>query len=117
MPQVNSKTVRHLRRAASLKLMEMTAGGTWAECAETLGMQRGSAARTLDVLGGAMPSNLWEELEAGVERIAAELDSNPNRVNYVRRRRAMATWRNAGTRLARAVPRYSQARPPGTATA
>ncbi|MFD8417159.1 TniQ family protein [Streptomyces sp. NPDC059650] len=91
--QVNSWTVRHLRRAASLKLMEMTAGGTWDECAETLGMPRGSAAGTLDVLGGAMPSNLWEEFEAGVERIAAELDSHPSRVNYAQRRRGMATWR------------------------
>ena len=93
MLQVNIGTVRHLRRAASLKLMEMTAGGTWAECAETLGLPRGSAAGTLDVLDRAMPGKLWEEFEAGVERIAAELDSSPNRVNYARRRRAMATWR------------------------
>nr|WP_181411939.1 TniQ family protein [Streptomyces sp. F2] len=93
MLQVNSGTVRHLRRAASLKLMEMTAGGTWAECAETLGMPRGSAAGTLAVLDGAMPSDLWEEFEAGVERIAAELDISPNRVNYARRRRTMAIWR------------------------
>lgn len=56
-------------------------------------MRRGSAARTLDVLGGAMSSHLWEEFEAGVERIATELDSNPHRVNYARRRWAMATWR------------------------
>ncbi|OII61993.1 hypothetical protein BJP40_04160 [Streptomyces sp. CC53] len=93
MPQTNSWTVRHLRRAASLKLMEMTAGGTWAECAQTLGTPRGSAAGTLNVLGRAMSGDLWEEFEAGVERIAAELSSNPHRANYARRRRAMATWR------------------------
>lgn len=93
MPQVNIGTVRHLRRAASLKLMEMTAGGTWARCAETLGMPRGVAGGTLDVLDRVVPSSLWEEFEAGVERIAAELDSSPNRVNYARRRHAMATWR------------------------
>ncbi|MEW1550482.1 TniQ family protein [Streptomyces tsukubensis] len=93
MLQVNIGTVRHLRRAASLKLMEMAAGGTWAECAETFGMPRGSAAGTLDVLDRAMPGNLWKEFEAGVERIAAALDSNPNRTDYARRRRTMATWR------------------------
>ncbi|MFJ4860615.1 TniQ family protein [Streptomyces sp. NPDC088748] len=93
MQQVNSSTVRHLRRAASLKLMEMTAGGTWAECAKTLGTLRSSVVSTFDVLGRAMPGNLWEEFEAGVERIAAELDSNPNRVNYARRRQSIATWR------------------------
>ncbi|OLZ73393.1 hypothetical protein AV521_04760 [Streptomyces sp. IMTB 2501] len=86
-------TMRHLRRAASLKLVEMTAGGTWAESAEMLGIPRGSAERTLFVLNRQMPtSDLWEEFEASVERIAAELDNNPRRVNYARRRRAMATW-------------------------
>ncbi|MFF4576673.1 hypothetical protein [Streptomyces sp. NPDC001410] len=57
------------------------------------GMPRGCAAGTLQVLHGALPSDLWEELAASVERIAAELDDNPNRINYARRRRAMATWR------------------------
>lgn len=93
IPQINSWTVRQLRRAASLQLMEMTAGGTWGECAETLGMPRGSVASTLQVLHVAMPTDLWEEFAASVERIAVELDDNPNRVNYARRRRAMATWR------------------------
>ncbi|MCX0242079.1 hypothetical protein [Streptomyces drozdowiczii] len=93
MQQVNSSTVRHLRRAASLKLMEMTAGGTWAECAKTLGTLRGSVVSTFHVLGRTMPGKLWKEFEAGVERIAAELDSNPNRVNYARRRQSIATWR------------------------
>ncbi|MGW2274201.1 hypothetical protein, partial [Streptomyces yangpuensis] len=55
MQQVNSSTVRHLRRAASLKLMEMTAGGTWAECAKTLGTLRGSVVSTFDALGRRCP--------------------------------------------------------------
>lgn len=37
MANTTNWTVRHLRRAASLKLVEMTAGGSWGECAESLG--------------------------------------------------------------------------------
>jgi hypothetical protein len=92
MPYSTRGAVRHLRRAASLKLVEMTAGGTWPECAETLGMRRGSAANTLAMLGQTMTGDLWEEFEAKVEQIAAQLDTNPARVNYTRRRNAMADW-------------------------
>ncbi|WP_344447599.1 hypothetical protein, partial [Kitasatospora nipponensis] len=51
LPPTTVWTTHHLRRAASLKLAEMTAGGTWVECAQTPGMRRRSASRTLAVLG------------------------------------------------------------------
>jgi hypothetical protein len=46
----NSWTPRHLRRVASLKLAEMTAGGTWKQCARQLDIPYGAAERSVRVL-------------------------------------------------------------------
>jgi hypothetical protein len=93
MINTNSWTTRHLRRAASLKLVEMTAGTHWADSAETLGMPKGSASRTMAVLRKQIPNDtMWQEFEAAVEQIAHTLDNNPEHINYANRRRAMTTW-------------------------
>jgi hypothetical protein len=93
IPHTTTWTKRHLHRAASLKLVEMTAGGSWPECAEILGMPRGAAARTLTVLRLQFANtNLWTAFETTVERIARDLDSNPMRINYAKRRQALNHW-------------------------
>ncbi|MFJ6620018.1 TniQ family protein [Kitasatospora sp. NPDC091335] len=84
---------KHVRRAAALKLVEMTAGGTWADCARTLDMSRGYASTSLDLLRDRCPGDAtWQLFRSGVEAIAAELEANPDRVDYARRRRTLSAW-------------------------
>lgn len=93
MPRTNNWTVRHLRRAASLKLVEMAAGGSWGECAALLDIPVGRAKTALAVLRQqAAGADLWTDFEAAVERIARDLDSHPSRINYAKRRQALSTW-------------------------
>jgi len=84
---------KHVRRAAALKLVEMTAGGSWADCARALGMPRGYASTSLSLLRDRCPSDAtWQLFQSGVEAIATELDANPNRIDYGHRRRTLSTW-------------------------
>ncbi|WP_328958011.1 TniQ family protein [Kitasatospora purpeofusca] len=84
---------KHVRRAAALKLVEMTAGGTWADCATTLDMPRGYASTSVDLLRERCPGDAtWHLFQSGVEAIAAELDADPDRVDYARRRRTLSAW-------------------------
>ncbi|MFD7027444.1 TniQ family protein [Streptomyces sp. NPDC059917] len=84
---------RHLRRAASLKLVEMAAGGTWSECAEALGTPWNTAQQSLKMLKRMLASAASREaFEYAVEQVAQYLDSDPVRIDYARRRRALATW-------------------------
>ncbi|MDH6709181.1 hypothetical protein P3T27_005927 [Kitasatospora sp. MAA19] len=69
-----SYTVRHLRRAASLKLAEMAVS--------TMGKLRPQMA------GGG----LWEDFEMRVENIARRLDDDQARTDYQRRRLALTDW-------------------------
>ena len=93
IPAVNSFTTHHLRRAVPLKLVEMTAGGSWAQCADALGIPFTIAGNTLFKLRDQIDrDDLWGEFERTVDRIAHHLDSDPARVNYARRRRAMSNW-------------------------
>ncbi|WP_326825003.1 hypothetical protein [Streptosporangium sp. NBC_01756] len=112
MINTNNWTIRHLRRAASLKLVEMTAGTPCAHSADALGMPRGSASRTMWVLKEQIPNEeIWREFETAVEQIACILDSDPNRINYADRRRAMATWempQAAWTRLCTGIPKMAR---------
>jgi len=88
-----ARTPRHLRRLASLKLAEMTAGGTWRQCAEQLGIPAGSAERSVEVLRSQLGTGgLWEEFDEITEQIARALDEDEQRVNYARRRRALEQW-------------------------
>ncbi|MBT2401380.1 TniQ family protein [Streptomyces sp. ISL-100] len=89
----SSWTVRHLRRTASLKLVEMTAGGTWPECAEILGMPWTTAQQSLKILKRLLtPDGLWNMFDLTIHQIADHLDSAPNQVDYARRRHALRAW-------------------------
>ncbi|SEH02386.1 hypothetical protein SAMN05444920_12644 [Nonomuraea solani] len=93
MINTNNWTIRHLRRAASLKLVEMASGTHYVQSADALGMLQGSASRTQAVLRNQIPDDgMWQEFETAVEQIACILDNDPERINYTDRRRAMATW-------------------------
>ncbi|MFF4622713.1 hypothetical protein [Nonomuraea jabiensis] len=112
MINTNNWTIRHLRRAASLKLVEMTAGTPWAQSADALGIPRGNASRTMWVLKEQIPNDdIWREFETAVEQIARILDSDPNRINYADRRRAMDTWEMPQvdwTRLCTGIPKMAR---------
>lgn len=93
VPNPNLYTVRHLRRAASLKLAEMTAGGSWQHCAEALDIPAGQAGSALRKLRQQIgDSSLWARFEDIAEQLATHLDALPERINYATRRRALATW-------------------------
>jgi hypothetical protein len=84
---------RHLRRVASLKLVEMAGGGTWPQCAVILGIPWITAQRSLAVLKRSLlPGGLWPLLDTAVETVAQELDADPRHVNFAARRRALRTW-------------------------
>ncbi|TQK79686.1 TniQ protein [Streptomyces puniciscabiei] len=84
---------RHLRRVASLKLVEMAGGGTWPQCAVILGVPWIAAQRSLAVLKRSLlPGGLWPLLDTAVETLAQELDADPLNVNFAARRRALRTW-------------------------
>ncbi|MCX5076947.1 TniQ family protein [Streptomyces sp. NBC_00513] len=84
---------RHLRRVASLKLVEMAGGGTWPQCAATLGIPRITAERSLTVLKQRLlPGGHWPLLDVAVETVAKELDTAALRVDFAARRRTLSTW-------------------------
>ncbi|WP_095850012.1 hypothetical protein [Streptomyces sp. Ag82_O1-15] len=93
VPGAGIYTVRHLRRAASLKLVEMTAGGSWRESARVLDIPESRALSALNKLrcqfGGA---DLWPRFEHATDQLADYLDRLPRRTNYANRRRLMANW-------------------------
>jgi hypothetical protein len=93
IPDPTAWTPRHLRRLAPVKLAEMTAGGTWRQCAEQLGIPAGAADRSIEVLRRQIgPASLWDEFDGIVEQIARHLDEEEQRVSYAARRRALQHW-------------------------
>ncbi|WP_333761412.1 hypothetical protein [Streptomyces sp. IBSBF 2390] len=91
-PVTDGKT-RHLRRVTSLKLAEMSAGGTWPACAKALGIPWTTAQQSLNVLKRVLGSaRAWAEFDRAVERIACALDSDSNRIDYANRRRELSSW-------------------------
>jgi hypothetical protein len=93
IPHPNSWTPRHLRRIAPLKLAEMTAGGTWKQCAAQLGIPDGPATRSVHMLRSQIgDSGLWEEFDDIIEQIARNLDEDETRVNYASRRHVLQHW-------------------------
>ncbi|MGW7406824.1 TniQ family protein [Streptomyces sp. NPDC054833] len=93
VPGAGIYTVRHLRRAAGLKLVEMTAGGSWRDSARTLGIPENKALSTLKKLRGQFgDADLWPRFEDATEQIARYLDELPQRTNYAHRRRMMSDW-------------------------
>ncbi|WP_432167032.1 hypothetical protein [Streptomyces sp. bgisy031] len=86
--------VRHLRRVTSLKIAEMSAGGTWPEYAKKLQNPRHTAQQSLKVVTHELTGNgLWPAFERGVESLASQLDATTDRVDYSRRREYLETWR------------------------
>ncbi|MFI8989863.1 TniQ family protein [Streptomyces antimycoticus] len=84
---------RHLRRAASLKLVEMAAGGTWSECAETLGTPWTTTQQSLKILKRVLGSTESRAaFDRAVEKVARALDSEANRIDYANRRHALSAW-------------------------
>lgn len=83
---------RLVRRAAALKLAEMTLGGTPADGALLLAIPPGHAASGLKQLRARTPNTHWGQFLAGVETIAGELDRHDQRIDYARRRAALGTW-------------------------
>lgn len=84
---------RHLRRVASLKLVEMAGGGTWPQCAEILGIPWTTAQRSLTVLKRSLlPGGLWPLLDTAVEAVAQELDTAALHVDFAARRRTLSAW-------------------------
>ncbi|MFE6843789.1 TniQ family protein [Streptomyces sp. NPDC057686] len=84
---------RHLRRAASLKLAEMTAGGAWSACAEALDIPWSTAQQSLNILKRVLePAQSWTEFDQAVTRTAHHLDSRTSRIDYAHRRRTLLLW-------------------------
>ncbi|MFF3403678.1 hypothetical protein ACFYW6_34950 [Streptomyces sp. NPDC002659] len=114
IPSATRWTPRSLRRAASLLLTEIVAGGTWTECARKLGVPPGFADKLLTNLGRQLNEvNLWPEFENLVERIACHLDDCDTRINYAHRRQAMAEWslpNEDWLALCRNIPWFNSAR-------
>ncbi|MFF3290902.1 hypothetical protein [Streptomyces sp. NPDC003023] len=93
LPSVTYEMQRYLRRAASLRVLELISGRTWRQCAPALDIPESSARQTLNVLGRAFASDgLWPVFEDAVDRVAEELDVCDARVDYAKRRQLMAQW-------------------------
>ncbi|MBZ3901458.1 TniQ family protein [Streptomyces griseiscabiei] len=81
-----------VRRAASLKLVEMVFGGTVANCAQFLGMPAGVAQSSLRQLRRRCPDAAWARFQEAVEEIAHEMEQAPTRTDFARRRHRLARW-------------------------
>ncbi|WP_177204292.1 TniQ family protein [Streptomyces sp. CC53] len=85
--------MRHLRRVSALKLAEMSGGGTWPDCAKTLGIPWNTAQQSLKVIRRELHSRaLWPDFERSVESVASQLDWDADRVHYGRRRELLSSW-------------------------
>jgi hypothetical protein len=87
LPHTDAKLLRHLRRAASLRLAELACGEPWPRCAVALGKPESSGVHTLNVLGRLLNNaSLWPRFEKAVGHAA-----NASRI--------ASTSRTAGRRL------------------
>ncbi|MEU3567060.1 TniQ family protein [Kitasatospora sp. NPDC036755] len=83
---------RLVRRAAALKLAEMTLGGTRDDGARLLAIPPGHAVSGFKQLRARTPDAHWGQFLAAVEAIAGELDRHDRRIDYARRRAALSAW-------------------------
>ncbi|NUP20853.1 MAG: TniQ family protein [Streptomyces sp.] len=84
---------RALRQAASLRLAQLVTGAPWTTCAPELNSTKSMAAKILTRLGHELQTpGLWPDFEVRVDEIADRLEADPNRIDYGRRRRMLATW-------------------------
>ncbi|MFF8847351.1 TniQ family protein [Streptomyces sp. NPDC015127] len=107
--------VRHLRRVASLKLAEMSGGGTWPQCAEVLHIPWNTAQQSLKVLKrNFTPNGLWPLFNQSVETVAVQLDDTSDRIDYRCRREVLQNWRIPDTHWAELCDDLDQFRQGGT---
>ncbi|MCX5053068.1 MULTISPECIES: TniQ family protein [unclassified Streptomyces] len=93
LPTMTMLLERHLRWAGSLRLAELIRHQAWPMCAESLGIPRNSARRTMNVLGKQLTTpGLWPAFEDAVDQVAHQLHGQDRRVNYANRRRSTADW-------------------------
>jgi hypothetical protein len=104
--------MRHLRRVATLKLAEMSGGGTWPDCAKALGIPWNTAQRSLTVIRQELNSReLWPDFEQSIESVASHMDQHTDRVHYGRRRELLSSWQipaDDWTELCRGLQQFRQ---------
>ncbi|WP_449348521.1 TniQ family protein [Streptomyces shaanxiensis] len=86
-----------VRRAASLKLVEMVSGGTLPHCAEVLGIPIGFAGKTRSQLWRRCPESAWVLFQRAVEGVALDLEQDSGRIDFARRREQLADWEIPGS--------------------
>ncbi|MGW5665932.1 TniQ family protein [Streptomyces sp. NPDC003758] len=90
VPSRNNMTF--VRRAASLKLVQMVSGHTVSECSRILAMPESVVNSTLTQLRRRCPHRAWGKFQEAVEAIARELEQVPVRTDFARRRQHLADW-------------------------
>ncbi|MGW1052629.1 TniQ family protein [Streptomyces sp. NPDC001118] len=90
VPSRNNMTF--VRRAASLKLVQMVSGHTVSECSRILEMSASVVNSTLAQLRQRCPDRAWGQFQEAVEAIARELEREPVRIDFARRRQYLANW-------------------------
>jgi hypothetical protein len=87
---------RLLRRAAAVRLVQMTAGGSLAEAAAYLGIDHRYIAASPGTAFAAAayqtPRTGPAEFHLAVHAVARQLSTTPNLINYQRRRDALQAW-------------------------
>lgn len=84
--------VTFIRRAASLKLVEVASGSAVSMCAQLLDMPRSIVRSSLTQLRGRCPDGAWAQFQEAVEAIAHEIEQDPARIDFAHRRQRMAQW-------------------------
>ncbi|MET9920471.1 hypothetical protein ABZZ04_25790 [Streptomyces sp. NPDC006435] len=88
----SSANPNHIRKAAALKLIEMSTGATVIEAARILDMPVSCAQSSVRQLRKRCPEDAWPLFLSAVEAVAEQMDRDPERHNYARRRRQLAQW-------------------------
>lgn len=84
---------KHLHRAATLKLVELTSGQAWSRAAELLHLPRRTAELAIFYTRRWMRDDLNQQaFDQATEALAQELDTMPSHVNYLIRRSALHNW-------------------------
>ncbi|WP_431921102.1 TniQ family protein [Nonomuraea jabiensis] len=85
--------LKHLRRAAVLKLFEAATGQAWSAAAEQLHMPRRNAEIAVRTTRTWMRQDANRQaFDHAVEALAQELENAPTRFDYMARRTALHTW-------------------------
>ncbi|WP_240512512.1 hypothetical protein [Streptomyces griseoruber] len=88
--------ITFVRRAASLKLVQMVSGHTASECSRILDISASVVNSTLAQLRQRCPDRAWGRFQDAVESIARELGRAQVRIDFARRRQYLADWEISG---------------------